>query len=62
MPKSCIKSEGQAIDYAAKLLAPEEEEPFEEHLKNCPDCAEAVRSFRAVLQLTDEAASRSAHT
>ena len=55
MPKSCIKSEGQAIDYAAKLLSPEEEEPFEEHLKTCPDCAEAVRSFRAVLHLTDEA-------
>ena len=55
MPKSCIKSEGQAIDYASNLLSPEEEEPFEEHLKNCPDCTEAVRSFRTVLQLTDEA-------
>ena len=54
MPK-CIKSEGQAINYAAKLLSPEEEEPFEEHLKNCPDCTEAVQSFRTVLQLTDEA-------
>ena len=54
MPK-CIKSEGQAIDYAAKLLSPEEEEPFEEHLKNCPDCTEAVQSFSTVLQLTDEA-------
>ena len=54
MPK-CIKSEGQAVDYAAKLLSPEEEEPFEEHLKNCPDCTEAVQSFRTVLQLTDEA-------
>ncbi len=54
MPK-CIKSEGQAIDYAAKLLSPEEEEPFKEHLENCPDCTEAVQSFRAVLQLTDEA-------
>lgn len=54
MPK-CIKSEGQAVDYAAKLLLPEEEEPFEEHLKNCPDCMEAVQSFRTVLQLTDEA-------
>ena len=54
MPK-CIKSEGQAVDYAAKLLSPEEEEPFEEHLKNCPDCIEAVQSFRTVLQLTDEA-------
>lgn len=54
MPK-CIKSEGQAIDYASKLLSPEEEESFEEHLKNCPDCTEAVQSFRTVLQLTDEA-------
>ena len=54
MPK-CIKSEGQAIDYASKLLSPEEEEPFEEHLKNCPDCTEAVHSFRTVLQLTDKA-------
>ena len=54
MPK-CIKSERQAVDYAAKLLSPEEEEPFEEHLKNCPDCMEAVQSFRTVLQLTDEA-------
>ena len=54
MPK-CIKSGGQAIDYASKLLSPEEEEPFEEHLKNCLDCTEAVESFRAVLQLTDEA-------
>ena len=54
MPK-CIKSEGQAIDYASKLLSPEEEEPFEEHLKNCLDCTEAVQSFRTVLQLTDQA-------
>ena len=54
MPK-CIKSEGQAIDYAFKLLSPEEEEPFEEHLKNCPDCTVAVQSFDSVLQLTDEA-------
>ena len=27
MPKDCIKSKGQAIDYAAKLLSPEEEDP-----------------------------------
>lgn len=54
MPK-CIKSEGQAIDYASKLLSPEEEDPFEEHLKNCPDCTEAVQSFGTVLQLTDQA-------
>ncbi len=54
MPK-CIKSEGQAIDYASKLLSPEEEDPFEEHLKNCPDCTEAVQSFNTVLQLTDKA-------
>ena len=54
MPK-CIKSEGQALDYAAKLLLPEEEEPFKEHLKNCPDCTEAVQSFSTVLQLTDKA-------
>ena len=54
MPR-CIKSEGQAVDYAAKLLSPEEEEPFKEHLKNCPDCTEAVQSFRTVLQLTDAA-------
>ena len=54
MPK-CIKSEGQAIDYASKLLSPEEEEPFEEHLKNCTDCTEAVQSFSTILQLTDKA-------
>lgn len=54
MPK-CKKSEGQAIDYAYKLLSPEEEDPFEEHLKNCPDCTEAVQSFSTVLQLTDKA-------
>ena len=54
MPK-CIKSGGQAIDYASKLLSPEEEAPFEEHLKSCPDCTEAVQSFRTVLQLTDKA-------
>ena len=54
MPK-CIKSEGQAIDYAFKLLSPEEEEPFKEHLKNCRDCTEAVQSFSAVRQLTDTA-------
>ena len=55
MPKDCIKSKGQAIDYASKLLSPEEEEPFEEHLRNCLDCTEAVQSFRTVLQLTDKA-------
>ena len=54
MPK-CKKSEGQAIDYASKLLSPEEEDPFEEHLKDCKDCSEAVQSFRTVLQLTDKA-------
>lgn len=54
MPK-CKKSEGQAIDYAYKLLPPEEEDPFEEHLKNCPDCTEAVQSFSTVLELTDKA-------
>ena len=54
MPK-CKKSEGQAIDYASKLLPPAEEDPFEEHLKNCEDCTEAVESYTAVLELTDEA-------
>ena len=54
MPK-CKKSEGQAIDYASKLLPPAEEDPFEEHLKHCADCTEAVESYRAVLELTDEA-------
>ena len=54
MPK-CKKSEGQAIDYASKLLPPAEEDPFEEHLKHCEDCTEAVESYRAVLELTDEA-------
>ena len=54
MPK-CIKSEGQAIDYVYKLLPPAEEAPFEEHLKNCSDCTEAVQSFDTVLQLTDKA-------
>jgi hypothetical protein len=54
MPK-CKKSEGQAIDYASKLLPPAEEDPFEEHLKQCADCTEAVESYTAVLELTDEA-------
>ena len=54
MPK-CKKSEGQAIDYASELLPPAEEEPFEEHLKNCKDCTEAVESYTAVLELTDTA-------
>ena len=54
MPK-CKKSEGQAIDYASKLLSPAEEEPFEAHLKNCKDCTEAVGSYTAVLELTDKA-------
>lgn len=54
MPK-CKKSEGQAIDYAYNLLSPEEEDPFEEHLKDCPDCTEAVQSYSTVLQLADDA-------
>ena len=54
MPK-CKKSEGQAIDYAYKLLPPAEEEPFKEHLKNCQDCTEAVESYTAALELTDQA-------
>ena len=54
MPK-CKKSEGQAIDYASKLLPPAEEDPFEQHLKHCADCTEAVESYKAVLELTDEA-------
>ncbi|MCY3741851.1 MAG: hypothetical protein OXH00_12590 [Candidatus Poribacteria bacterium] len=54
MPK-CKKSEGQAIDYASKLLPPAEEEPFEEHLKYCEECTEAVEAYTAVLELTDKA-------
>ena len=54
MPK-CKKSEGQAIDYAYKLLPPAEEEPFKEHLKICQDCTEAVESYTTVFELTDEA-------
>ena len=54
MPK-CKKSEGQAIDYAYKLLPPAEEKPFETHLKNCEDCTEAVASYTTVLDLTDKA-------
>ena len=54
MPK-CKKSEGQAIDYAYKILPPAEEEPFKEHLKICQDCTEAVESYTAALELTDEA-------
>ena len=54
MPK-CKKSEGQAIDYASKLLPPAEEDPFEEHLKHCEDCTAAVESYRAVFALTDAA-------
>ena len=55
MPKICKKSEGQAIEYAYKLLPPAEEEPFKEHLKNCQDCTEAVKSYTAALELTDKA-------
>ena len=54
MPK-CKRSEGQAIDYASKLLPPAEEEPFEEHLKNCKDCTEAVAAYTVLLELTDKA-------
>lgn len=52
---TCKKSEGQAIDYASKLLPPAEEDPFEQHLKDCEDCTAAVEAYRAVLELTDEA-------
>lgn len=54
MPK-CIKSEGQAIDYASKLLPTAEAEAFEQHLKHCSDCNTAVESFSKVLNLTDMA-------
>ena len=54
MPK-CKKSEGQAIDYAYKLLPPTAEEPFQEHLKSCKDCTDAVKSYTAALELTDTA-------
>ena len=56
MPK-CKKSEGTAIDYAAKLLPPAEAAPFETHLEECPDCHEAVQSFSTVLALVDTAES-----
>ena len=54
MPK-CKKSEGQAIDYASKLLSTTETEAFEQHLKNCSDCNKAVESFTTILNLTDVA-------
>ena len=53
--KRVRKSEGQAIDYAYKILPPAEEEPFKEHLKTCKDCTEAVESYTAALELTDQA-------
>ena len=52
MPK-CKKSEGQAIDYASKLLSTAEAASYEQHLKNCSECKEAVASFTTVLNLTD---------
>ena len=55
MSKACIKSEGQAIDYVYNILPPAEEEPFKEHLKTCKDCTEAVESYTAALELTDQA-------
>lgn len=54
MPK-CNKSEGQALDYASKLLSTVEAEVFERHLKRCSDCNKAVASFTTVLNLTDMA-------
>ena len=54
MPK-CKKSEGQAIDYASKLLSTAEAASYEQHLKNCSDCKEAVESFTTLLNLTDMA-------
>ncbi|MXY26630.1 hypothetical protein F4Y59_00500 [Candidatus Poribacteria bacterium] len=54
MPK-CNKSEGQAIDYASKLLSSKEAESFEQHLKKCSDCSKAVESFTTLLKLTDMA-------
>ncbi len=54
MPK-CKKSEGQAIDYASKLLPTTEAASYEQHLKNCLDCKEAVESFTTLLNLTDMA-------
>lgn len=52
MPK-CKKSEEQAIDYASKLLSTTEAAFYEQHLKNCSECKEAVASFTTVLNLTD---------
>ena len=52
MPK-CKKSEGQAIDYASKLLSTAEAASYEQHLKNCSECKEAVESFTTLLNLTD---------
>jgi len=54
MPK-CKKAEGQAIDYAYRVLPPAEEEPFKVHLRNCQDCTEAVESYTTALELTDKA-------
>ena len=54
MPK-CKNSEGQAIDYAYKLLSTAEAASFKQHLKNCPDCNKAVESYTTVLELTDMA-------
>ena len=55
MQKSCKKSEGQAIDYASKLLSATEAEAFEQHLKGCSACIQAVESFTTLLNLTDMA-------
>ena len=52
---TCNKSEGQAIDYASKLLSTVEAEAFEQHLKNCSECNKAVESFTMLLNLTDMA-------
>ena len=55
MQKSCKKSEGQAIDYASQLLSTTEAEAFEEHLKGCSECIQAVEAFTTILNLTDMA-------
>ena len=52
---TCNKSEGHAIDYASQLLSTAEAEAFEQHLERCSDCTTAVRSFTALLNLTDMA-------
>ena len=52
---TCKRYEASPIDYVCNLLDDAQTAQFNDHLRDCPDCRQEVKSLKEVLKLTDAA-------